>query len=134
MLVLIPKPEPGQVWGIGLLEQLWKLISVVVNCHLMMATKFHDDLHGFLLGCGMGMACLKAKLEAQLAFLSGHPLYHVYLDFSKAYDLINQGSTLTILHDYGMGPRIIQLLEHFWDQHVVIPCQHAFFGKPFPAR
>jgi len=82
----------------------------------------------------MGTACLEAKLEAQLAFWSGHPLYHVYLDFSKAYNLIDHGSTLTILWDYGMGPRIIQLLEHFWDCHVVIPCQHAFFGAPFPAR
>jgi len=30
-LVLIPKPEPGQVRGIGLLEPLWKLISAVIN-------------------------------------------------------------------------------------------------------
>jgi len=49
-LVLIPKPEPGQVRGIGLLEPIWKLISVVVNHRLMMAIKFHDDLHGFLPG------------------------------------------------------------------------------------
>ncbi len=68
MLVLIPKPEPGQVWGIGLLELLWKLISVEVNQCLMTAIKFHDELHGFLPGRGTGTACLGAKLEAQLAF------------------------------------------------------------------
>jgi len=132
--VLIPKPEPGQVRGIGLLEPIWKLISAVVNRRLMTAIKFHDDLHGFLPGRGTGTACLEAKLEAQLAFQSGRPLYHVYLDFSKAYDLIDRGSTLTILRDYGMGPRIIRLLEHFWDRHVVILHQQAFFGAPFPAR
>ncbi len=89
MLMLIPKPEPRQVRGIGLLEPIWKLISAVVNRHLMTAIKFHDDLHGFLPGQGTGMACLEAKFEAQLAFWSGRPLYHVYLNFSKAYDLID---------------------------------------------
>jgi len=73
----------------------------------MTAIKFHDDLHGFLPGRGTGTACLEANLEAQLAFQSGCPLYHVYLDFSKAYDSIDQGSTLTILHNYGVGPWII---------------------------
>jgi len=133
-LVLIPKPEPRQVCGIGLLEPLWKLISAVMNWCLMMAIKFHDKIHGFLLGCGTGTACLEAKLGAQLALRSGCPLYHVYLDFSKAYDSIDCSSTLTILQDYGVGPWIIWLLEHFWDQHVVIPHQHAFFSTPFPAR
>jgi len=34
-MVLIPKPEPGQVWGIGLLEPVWKLILAIVNQQLM---------------------------------------------------------------------------------------------------
>jgi len=34
-MVLIPKPEPGQVQGIGLLEPVWKLISAIVNRRLM---------------------------------------------------------------------------------------------------
>jgi len=133
-MVLIPKPEPGQVRGIGLLEPVWKLISAIVNRRLMSFICFHDDLHGFLPGRGTGTACLEAKLESQLAYRSGRPLYHVYLDFSKAYDSIDRASTLRILEDYGVGPRILRLLEHFWGRHVIIPRQHAFFGDPFPAR
>jgi len=133
-MVLIPEPEPGQVCGIGLLEPIWKLISAIVNRCLMSSICFHDDLHGFLPGHSTGTACLEAKLKAQLAFWSGQPLYHVYLDFSKAYDSIDCGRTLMILQDYGVGPWILCLLEHFWDQHVIIPHQHAFFGAPFPAR
>ncbi len=34
-LVLIPKPEPGQVRGIGLLEPIWKLVSTIINQQLM---------------------------------------------------------------------------------------------------
>ena len=88
-LVLIPKPEPGQMRGIGLLEPVWKLISAVVNRRLMHSIQFHDDLHGFLPSRGTGTACLEAKLEAQLAIQGRCPLHHVYLDFAKAYDSLD---------------------------------------------
>jgi len=105
--MVIPKPEPGQVRGIGLLEPIWKLISSIVNQCLMSSIEFHNDLHGFLPGCGTGTACLEAKLEAQFAYQSGCPLYYVYLDFSKAYNSLDCTSTFTILKDYGIGPQII---------------------------
>jgi len=132
-LVLIPKPEAGQVRGIGLLEPIWKLTSAIVNQRLMSNITFHDDLHGFLPGRGTGTACLEAKLEAQWAFRSGHPLYHIFLDFTKAYDSIDRARTLLLLADYGVGPNTIRLLAMFWERHVVIPRQQQFFGEPFPA-
>jgi len=132
-LVLIPKPEAGQVRGIGLLEPVWKLISAIINQRLMRHITFHDDLHGFLPGRGTGTACLEAKLEAQWAFRSGHPLYHIFIDFTKAYDSLDRSRTLLLLADYGVGPNTIQLLAMFWERHVVIPRQHQFYGEPFPA-
>ncbi len=45
---------------------------------------FHDDLHGFLPDHGTGKACLEAKLEAQLAIITGRPLHHIYLDFARS--------------------------------------------------
>jgi len=132
-LVLIPKPEPGQMRGIGLLEPVWKLISAVVNRRLSQAITFHDDLHGFLPARGTGTACLEAKLEAQLAFRSGHPIYHVYIDFSKAYDSLDRERMLTLLQDYGVGPKMMHLLRNFWARHTVIPRQQQFYGKPFLA-
>jgi len=83
-LVLIPKPEPGQVCGIGLLELIWKLISAIIHLRLINHITFHEDLHGFLPERGTGTACLEAKLAAQLAYRTGRPLYHIYLDFAKA--------------------------------------------------
>jgi len=132
-LVLIPKPEAGQVRGIGLLEPIWKLTSAIINARLMTHIRFHDVLHGFLPGRGTGTAGLEAKLEAQLAYRTGHPLYHVFLDFTKAYDSLDRARTLTILTDYGVGPNIIRLLSNFWEQHMVIPRQQQFYGDPFPA-
>jgi len=132
-LVLIPKPEPGQMRGIGLLEPLWKLISAIVNRRLLQNITFHDDLHGFLPARGTGTACLEAKLEAQLAFRTGHPLHQVYLDFAKAYDSLDRDRTLIILQDYGVGPNMLRLLRQFWDRYTVTPRQQAFFGDPFHA-
>jgi len=79
------------------------------------------------------MACLEAKLEVQLAFRSGQPLYQVYLDFTKAYDSLDRECTLVILQDYGVGPNVLHLIANFWDRHVVIPRQQQFYGTPFPA-
>jgi len=132
-LVLIPKLEPGQFHGIGLLKPIWKLISAVINRRLMEHIKFHDDLHGFLPNCGTSMACLKAKLKAQLAIITGQPLHHIYLDFAKAYDSLDHNWTLTILHDYGVGPRLLSIISHFWECHMVVQCQQTVFGEPFPA-
>jgi len=132
-LVMIPKPEAGQVRGIGLLEPIWKLISAIINQRMMHSIKFHDDLHGFLPGRGTGTACLEAKLAAQLAYRTGHPLYHVYLDFSKAYDSLDRGRTMRLLQDYGVGPNMMRLIASFWERHMVIPRQQAFFGNPFHA-
>jgi len=132
-LVLIPKPEPGQVRGIGLLEPIWKLVSAIINRRLMQNITFHDDLHGFLPARGTGTACLEAKLEAQLAFRSGRPLYQVFLDLSKAYDSLDRARTIIILRDYGVGPNIIRLIAKFWERHTVIPRQQAFYGTPFHA-
>jgi len=72
-------------------------------------------------------------LEAQLAFRTGHPLHHVYLDFTKAYDSLDRDRALILLQDYGVGPNMLRLIQLFWARHVVIPRQQAFFGEPFHA-
>jgi len=128
---MIPKPEAGQVCSNSLLEPIWKLISVIINQRMMNSIKFHNDLHRFLLGCGTSTACLEAKLATQLAYWTGKPLHHIYRDFSKAYDSLDCSRTLTLLSNYGVGPNMLQLISRFWERHMVIPRQQAFFGTPF---
>jgi len=53
------------------------------------------------------MACLEAKLAAQLAHCTSRPLYHIYLDFAKAYNLLDCTRTLILLRDYGRDPNNI---------------------------
>ena len=73
-MVLISK-EKGDYRGIGLVEVLWNVCSVVVNCRLKRSVVLHETLHGFKEGRGMGMAMLEAKLDQQLAALTHEPLF-----------------------------------------------------------
>ena len=59
-VVLIPKGK-GEFWGIGLVELIWKLLTLILHRQLT-TIKLHDVLHGFREGRGTGTATLEAKL------------------------------------------------------------------------
>ena len=58
----------GNFRGIGLIEQYWEVVEVIMDQRLEVI-QFHDSLHGFMKGRGTGTATLEAKLAQQLAFL-----------------------------------------------------------------
>ena len=65
-VVLITKGEKDY-GGIGLVEVVWKVVTVILNRRFTSSITFHDVLHGFRAGRGTGTATLKAKLIQQLA-------------------------------------------------------------------
>ena len=40
--------------GIGLMEVMWKVVAVILNCRLTSSITFYDVLHGFRAGRGTG--------------------------------------------------------------------------------
>ena len=52
-MVLIPGGN-GEYRDIGMLEVLWKVCAVVVNCRIKRSVVLHGGLHGFRTGRGMG--------------------------------------------------------------------------------
>ena len=74
-----------------MVEVLCKVCSVGVNCCLKMIALFYNALHGFIEGQGTGTDTLEANLEQQLSGISHEPLFHVFLDFRKAYDSLDRG-------------------------------------------
>ena len=61
VVVLIPKGG-GEYLGIGLVEVVWKVVTVVINFHLTTSIDFHDVLHGFWACSSTGTTSLEAKL------------------------------------------------------------------------
>ena len=57
----------------------------------------HNAIHGFREGRGMGMATLESNLDWQLLGLVQETLFQVFLDFRKAYDLLDWEWCLELL-------------------------------------
>ena len=92
-VVLIPKGK-GEFWGIGLVEVISKLLTIILHRWLTTGIKLHDVLHGFREGCGTGTATLEAKMLQQLAAMREEVLYVIFLDLTKAYDALDRSRSL----------------------------------------
>ena len=55
---------------------------------------YHDTLHGFWAGRETGNVTLKAKRPQQLTSMRETVLFEVFLDLQKAYDSLDQESSL----------------------------------------
>jgi Reverse transcriptase (RNA-dependent DNA polymerase) len=87
-LVLISKSDGG-VRGIGLLESVWKVISMIIKERMSQSIQFDDMLHGFRPGRGTGTAILEARLHLDRSIQKGKTLSQIFLDLSKAYDTLD---------------------------------------------
>ena len=102
-VVLIPKGK-GYYRCIGLVEVMWKVVAVILNCRFTSSITFHNVFHGFRAGHGTGTATLEANLVQQLAAMREEVLYVIFLDLTKAYDALDRSRCLGILEGYGIGP------------------------------
>ena len=130
MMVLIPKGK-GEYWGIRLVEVLWKVCSLVVNCLLKQSIMLHDALYGFREGRGEGTATLEANLKQQLTRLSHDPLFQVFLDVRKVYESPDRVQCLEILRRYGLGQNLSRLLKNYWKRQRVVPKAGKFLETSF---
>ena len=49
---------------------------------------------------------MEAKLGQQLAWIVREPLFQVFIDVRKSYDLLYRGRCIEILRGYGLGPKL----------------------------
>ena len=92
-MVLISKGKKDYR-GIGLIEVMWKVAAVVLNCRLTASITYHNFLHGLQEGRGTGTATLEANLLHQLSALREEVLYTIFLDLHKAYDALDRSRCL----------------------------------------
>ena len=92
-VVLITK-EGGEYHSIGLMEVIWKVVTVILNCRFTAAITYHDSLHGFWEGCSTGTATLEVKMLQQVAALREVMLHAIFLDLHKAYNALDSSMCL----------------------------------------
>jgi exonuclease III len=131
VLVLIPKGSGG-CRMIGLLEICWKVISKIMDFRMKQGIGFDDSIHGFRAERGTSTANIEAKLQMQLSCARRHTLCQVFINLAKAYDTLDRGQTLEILEGYGLGKRILHLLNNFWDSLLVVARQGGYHSSAFP--
>lgn len=71
------------------MEILYKLVSSIINSRISAKIKFGNAIHGFQALRGSSTAITEAKLLAQLCCRSDEPLFMVFLDLKKAYDMLD---------------------------------------------
>ena len=82
-MLLIPKGS-REYRGIGLVENILKVCTTIINIRFRSSIVLHDGLHNFIQGRGTGTAIMEAKLEQQLAGIVHDPLSQVFLDVREA--------------------------------------------------
>ena len=133
MVVLIPKGN-GEFRVIMLVEVLWKVLLVDINWRIGATLQFHDVLHIFRAGHGMGTASLKAKFLQHLMARREEILYEVFLDLRKAYDALDRERCMEILVGYGVGPRIERIIRHYWDHLSMMARAERYYRTLFKSN
>ena len=60
----------------------------------------HNVIHGLRAGRAKGMDIMELKLAQDLASIYQEPLFLVFLDLRKAYDIVNRERLLITLEGY----------------------------------
>ena len=112
-MVFIPKGG-NDYCGTGLVDVLWKVVIVIINCRLSTTIYFHEVLHEFWEVRGMGTTSIEAKLLQQLTDMREGVLYAIFLDLKKVYESLGRDIYLEILEIYGLVPRDLCLVCTYW--------------------
>ena len=120
MVVLIAKGDGREFRGIGLVEVLWKTITVILNWSLTSAIIFHYIIHGFRSGRGMDTTTREAKLLQRLMNTREAVLHEILMELQKAYYALDRDRCLGILVGYSVVPRALRLLWMYWSQLTMV--------------
>ena len=108
-----------------------KAVAVILNCRFTVSITYHDSLHGFRLGRGMGIAPLKVKLLQNVAALGEAVLHVIFLELHKAYNALYRSRCLDILEGYGLDPRDLRLLHRYWKRLKMVAQAGGYYGETF---
>ena len=110
----------GDYNGIGLVEVVWKAVTVILNSCFAASIAYQDSLHGFRSDCGTGTSPLEVKLLQKVTAMTEEFLHTIFLELHKVYDNLEMSMCTDILEGYGVGTRDLFLLRRYWERiHMV---------------
>ena len=112
-VVLIPNGKTDYR-GIGLMEVVWKVVTVILNRRFTAPITFYDVHRGFRAGSGTGTASLEAKLFQNLAAMREEVLYAIFLVLHKVCNALYRNRLMDILEGFIVGPRYHCILCEYW--------------------
>ena len=130
-VVLIPNGN-GEFCSISIVDVIWKAVFGVVNFRIGLAVDFHDTLHGFRAGRGMGTAYLEVKLTHKLTEMREKVFYKIFLNLQKNYGTLEREHCMEILVRYGIGPYTPRVLRLYWYHLLMVDQAGQYYGVPFP--
>ena len=74
------------------------------------------------------LAIMEVKLQQEVAAMLKMILFQVYLDLTKAYDALDRDRTLQTMKEYGVGSRLLCLIENYWKSQKIAPRQRGYHG------
>ena len=130
VLVLIPKGTTDNR-GIGLLENIWKVVETLMDTRLRASLHFHDNLNRLRSGIRVGTDIMEPKLMQDLASVYHNSLFLVFLDLWKSYNNMDRDRIIHTLEVYGSGPCMCRLLDTLWSHQQVVPIQNGYHRLAF---
>ena len=130
ILVFLPKVNMN-TYGIILLKFLWKVVKAVISTQFKMCVKFHDVLHGFCARQGTGVAIMELKMVQDMYSIYQNHFLLLFLDISKAYDMLDRGRFLQTLERYGARKKLCGILVDFWENQYVVTRHSRSYVPPF---
>ena len=105
ILVLIIKCNTDTHY-IDLLELLWKVVEAIIDTRLRASVRFHEILHRFRTGRGMGTAILELDLAQDISSMYQDLLFMFLINLQNSNNTVDHGHFLETLEGYGSGPCI----------------------------
>ena len=124
----------GDYRGIGLVELIWKAVSVIINRCFTVAINYHDFLHVFRAGCGTGTATTEVKLLEQVEALKEAVFHAILLGLHKAYNALDRSGCLGVLEGFGVGPRSLCILQRYWARLNMVARVGGYYRAPLRGK